>query len=54
MSKLHASLGQTVDVGGFVKGRAKGAHVHHPHIIDEEEDEISLLLGNEGKRSEQR
>ena len=52
--KLHARLGQTVDVGGFVKGRAKGAHVHHSHIINEEEDKICLLLGNEGKRSEQR
>jgi hypothetical protein len=25
------------------------AKIHHSHIINQEEDEISLLLGNEGE-----
>ena len=43
--EFHARLGQVVYVWGFVKGRTKGAHVHHAHVVDEEEDEVGGFLG---------
>ncbi len=43
--EFHARLGQVVYVWGFVKGGTKGAHVHHAHVIHEEEDEIGGFLG---------
>ena len=38
--ELHALFGQTVYVWGFVKGRAKGAHVHHSHVVDQKEEKV--------------
>ena len=50
--KLHPRLRQIIDIWGFMKSGTIGSQIHHPHIIDQEEDEIRLLLGNE--RNEKR
>ncbi len=47
--KLHSRLRQVIDIWGFMKSGTISSQIHHSHIIDQEEDEICLLLGNEGK-----
>ena len=50
--KLHPRLRQVIDIWSFIESGTISAKIHHPHIIDQEEDKICLLF--EGKCSEQR
>ena len=45
--KLHPRLRQVINIWGFMKSGTISAKIHHPHIIDQEEDKICLLLSNE-------
>ena len=47
--KLHPRFRQVINIWGFMKSGTISAKIHHPHIIDQKEDEIRLLFGNDGK-----
>ena len=42
--KSHARIGKSIDIWGFVESGAVSTKIHHPHVINQKEEEINRLL----------